>query len=292
MYETVLGGGEPEVPLMIVRGNARGVDGFAAAAQPLAHLIQDTDRRFFDETGRRRADTQRQAAALRRNLRQHADHAACALVTGVRDPAPVIAEGDAGFPGMVHLAFRDGALGRLVVLVRTLDGPVHTDQARAHFTCLRQHFIQAYLIAPDPAAVQPEDVQFAVSARGELGQLVLRELHITLPPVRMHLPPVIGIPVGRGVIGIPEAGMVPVRLGKIGAGKETLRAESLEDIFGRILAGIGGKGTVGDAEVRVLRVEETEPVVVLRGEDHILHAGPTEDFGPLRRVEIDGIELL
>ena len=96
--------------------------------------------------------------------------------------------------------------------------------------------------------------------------------------------------VGRSVVGIPEPLAVPVGLGEVAANHESLVAEGLEDVFGGVGLRIVGKGTVGDAEVGVLAVEEAEAVVVLRGENHVAHAGVFHGLCPLVGVELRGIE--
>ena len=194
---------------------------------------------------------------------------------------------------MFELCLRDGLLRRLVVLVGPLDGTVHADQAGAYLPGLGQDLVQAHLVAGDPAAVQPEDVQLPVAAAGEFRELVLREGHVVLIPVGVLVHLVVDAPARGGVVRIPEPFAVPVGLGEVGADQEALRTEGVEDVLGDVLPGVRGEWSgLGDGKVRVFGIEHAESVVVLRREDHVLHAGVFEDIGPLLRVEVHRVEDL
>ena len=154
---------------------------------------------------------------------------------------------------MGNLLLGDAALGGLVVLVGTLDGAVYANEAGAYAAGIGQHFVQTHLVSGDPAAVQPEDIQLAVSASGELAKLILGKVHIVLPPVGVLLYVIVDAAARGGVVGIPEPLTVPVGLGEIGANPEVLAPEGVKDVAGCIGPGVAGKGTcLGNGEVRII----------------------------------------
>ena len=187
-----------------------------------------------------------------------------------------------------HVLFR-----RLVVLVGALDGAVHADEAGIDAPGLGENLVQSDLVSGNPAAVQPQDVQRAEPAVGNLRYLIPGVVHVGLPPVRMHLLLIVDTTVGRGVIGIPKAWVVPVRLGEVGSGHESPLPECVEDMPGHIPALIGAeRSRLGDGKVRPGAVIHAEAVVVLGGENHVLHSGAPKDIGPLCRIEIHRVEHL
>ena len=62
--------------------------------------------------------------------------------------------------------------------------------------------------------------------------------------------------------------------------------------IGQFLGDVPPKRRIHDVVVGLLRGEEAEPVVVLRRQHHIFHAGGLGDAGPLVGVEFHRVELL
>ena len=88
------------------------------------------------------------------------------------------------------------------------------------------------------------------------------------------------------VVGI--VGVVPVDQGEVEAHPQALGPECLYEVPDDIPAQLG----VGGLEVGILTVEEAEAVVVLGGQDHVLHAGLLGGLGPGPGVVVPGVELV
>ena len=81
--------------------------------------------------------------------------------------------------------------------------------------------------------------------------------------------------------------VVPVQQGVVQPHLESLGPGSGQEVGHHVPA----QGGVGGLEVGILAVEQAEAVVVLGGEDDILHPCPSGGFDPLCRVVVRGGEL-
>jgi hypothetical protein len=207
----------------------------------------------------------------------------------------------------------DTCLRGEVVLVGSRHGAVDHDQARLlrpgvlneprhvdvlalepHEPIIRSVHALAYLLVgqgPHPAAVEPEDVDRSV-VRHQLVDLPVGVLHEPLPAIRVPLDVVVGIAIRRREVGPPVVRAVPVRLREVSADPEAPLPEGLKDRGGdvglRVCVERGRR--CRDAVVRQPSVKHAEAVVMLGGEDDILHAGVMRGPGPALRIERGRVE--
>ena len=193
---------------------------------------------------------------------------------------------------MQHLGFGHHPLGSLVIFVLPAYRTIDAQHAGTHPPGIREDIIQADLAAAYPSAVEPQDIELAISAAGYFTQLVAGIIDIGTPPVGMHLLLIVGAAVRRGIVRIPEPLMMPVRFGEVCSHHEIPIPEGLEYIACKVLAGIACERPLRRREIAVPGIEQAEPVVMFGGENGILHAGIFADAGPLLRVEINRIELV
>ena len=267
------------------------IDGFSVFSEPLSHLMQAVHYGLFDDSVRRRSYAQQVTSSFGHNFGESGDDLLGRFVRSVGCPSPVVAQGDAAFPRIVQLGFGDAAFRCLVVFVLSADAAVHGYQSGMLLACFLQDAVQSYLVAGNPASVQPQDVETAI-IRHQFVQLVLCEPDVVLPPVRMAFALIVLHTVRGSEIRIPEPFAMPVRLGEVAAYHKVFLPESIENMPGHIPAGIVLEGSVGNGEISVLGVEHAEAVMMFGGEDDILDACILHHFRPLFRVEVDGIELV
>ena len=158
--------------------------------------------------------------------------------------------------------------------------------------CLLQHLLQMHIFSLHPSAVEPENVEATIVFR-KLHQLVFAECAVVLPPlaVLIGVELIVSAASGTSVIVVPEPLAVPVGLGEVAANPEVFLAEGIEDVARNVRFRIAGEGrSLGDGEIRIFRVEHAEAIMVLRGENHILHASVLHDVSPLVRVELVGVK--
>ena len=149
-----------------------------------------------------------------------------------------------------------------------------------------RHVEVLLVLLANPSAVHPEDVYRAV-AREDFFHLSVGVLLELLPPPGPLLRGIGGVAPAVGIDVPPVVLRVPVGFGEVGAYHEILLAEGFKDVFQHVALRIVAEGMMSDREV-----EHAEAVVVLGGEDHILHAGIFHGVGPLLRVELRGVELV
>ena len=95
-----------------------------------------------------------------------------------------------------------------------------------------------------------------------------------LPALGMVVDVVIDIAVGGGPLGSPIVLVMPVGLGEIETGPQSLSTEGIDDVesdVGLGIAAVGAFGT-GNTIVGFSTAEHTKAIVVLGGENHIFHA--------------------
>ncbi len=129
---------------------------------------------------------------------------------------------------------------------------------------------------------------------GEFAYLSVGELLVFLKTLRHGGRVVVHVAVGGGPFVRPVVVAVPVGFGEVEARPKALFAEGfhhfardvglgiLRERTARVDGGVGG----------LLGVEHAEAVVVLRGEDDILHARVLGGLGPFRRVEVLWVKSL
>ena len=112
----------------------------------------------------------------------------------------------------------------------------------------------------------------------QLSELILRERHVALVKTLVH-----------GELGVVHRVIVvvPVRVGVVDPELDALRSTGISKHLDDVL--FVGRG-VHNVEVGVLRVPHGEAVVVLRGDDDVVHAGSLREAGVGARVELHGVE--
>ena len=203
-----------------------------------------------------------------------------------------MAQGDTAFPWMVQLSFRNTTFRSLVIFVATLDSAVYRNQARlgsaAYFG---QKFVQMYIFPSHPTTVEPKDIEATVFSH-QLLQLVVSEVLIVLPPIRMTFLLVVDVTVRSIKFRIPKPFAMPVRLREVTTHHETFLAESIPYVTGHVLTRVVLERTVGDGVIGIFRIEHTETIVMLGGENHVLHTGFIHDACPLVRIKVCRIEFI
>ena len=170
-----------------------------------------------------------------------------------------------------------------------MHGAVHAEQSGIALAGIHEYFVEVYIVATHPAAIEPQNVDIAIVA-GQLGELILGEGLIVLPPFGMALYLIVVQSVGCGIIGIPIPLAVPVGLREIASYPEIFLAESVEHMAKHIAARIVAIGCLGYCEIGVFRVVHTETIVMLAGKHQILHSGIVHNLCPLIGIEFHGIE--
>ena len=120
----------------------------------------------------------------------------------------------------------------------------------------------------------------------------MRVFHKPLPALRVLLHGIVHVATLLAISVPPVELRVPVGLGEIGAYGEILVAERIEHKLQHIASRIVAEGVVGNRKVGLAGVEHAEAVVMLRGENHVAHAGIRTRRSPLRRIEFRWPELI
>ena len=143
----------------------------------------------------------------------------------------------------------------------------------------------------DLAGVEPENIDRAVAGR-QFFDLAVGVLDEPGPFLGVRLGVVVRVAGPRRGGGVPVVGVMPVGFGEINADAELLLAKGVKDSARHVGPGVGVERDVGpgDAKVGLLGVEHAEAVVVLGGEDDVLHAGGLGHACPSGGVEPGGIE--
>ena len=193
---------------------------------------------------------------------------------------------------MVQLSFRNTTFRSLIVFVASLDGTVNRNQTRlGSATYFGQELVQMYIFTSYPTTVEPKDIEATVFSH-QLLQLVVSEVLIVLPPIRVTFLLVVDMTVWSIKFRIPEPFAMPVGLREVTTHHEVLLAECIPYVTGHILTRVVLEWTVGNGVIGVLRIEHTETIVMLGGENHVLHTGFIHDARPLVRVKVGRIEFI
>ena len=200
-----------------------------------------------------------------------------------------MAQGDAAFPRNIELLGWDTLLWSLIVLILSTNGSIYTDHTRIALAGIYQNGIKTNFITGNPSAIEPQNIDVAIIS-GQLVELVLGKLAVVLPPVWMLLLLVVDAAVRGCIIRVPEPFAVPVWFGEITANHESLVSVGIEYLFGDVVAWILAERSMGDGEVGIFGIKHAEAIVVLGGEDHILHTCLFHHVCPFARVEVHWIE--
>ena len=152
-----------------------------------------------------------------------------------------------------------------------------------------QNLVEVDIVASHPTAIQPQYVEAAIVG-GQLGELIAGECLIVLPPFGVTVFFVVLATVGSGIVWIPKPFAVPVGFREIAANPEVLLAECLKHVLCHVATRIVAECCFGYREIGVFRVVHAKAIVMLGGENHILHTGIVHDVSPLRRVESHGVK--
>ncbi len=82
----------------------------------------------------------------------------------------------------------------------------------ARSACVGKNAVELDVVAGNPSAVEPEDIEFAIITSKEFAELSGGEILIVFPPVGVTLLLIVDAAVGGGEIRIPEPLAVPVGL--------------------------------------------------------------------------------
>ena len=148
-----------------------------------------------------------------------------------------------------------------------------------------------YIFTSYPTTIEPKDIEAAVFSH-QLLQLVVSEVLIVLPPFRVTFLLIIDMTVRSIIFRIPEPFAMPVRLREVTTHHETFLAESIPYVTGHVLTRVVLERTIGNGVIGILRIEHTETIVMLGGENHVLHTGFIHDARPLVRIKVCRIELI
>ena len=127
---------------------------------------------------------------------------------------------------------------------------------------------------------------------GKFVYLLVGELFVFLKTLRHDDRVVVDVAVGRGPFMCPVVVAVPVGFGEVETCPEALVTEGFHHFAGDVGLGILRERTawVDGGVGGLLRVEHAKAVVVLRGENDILHARILGGFSPFRWVEMLRVE--
>ena len=223
------------------------------------------------------------------------------------DIGPAVAHSHAGLPGVWQQRVGHLLLGSTVILVSASHTSVDDNHPRVlfsghgsdarhvdilHLTAASKPRTRLVVDAPRrtyPTAIKPKDIYAAVVVR-KFVYLVVGEITETLPAVGMISDGIVDITVGQRPLMCPIIIAMPVGLGEIETRPETRAAEGIDHSTGKI--SLRRTFLPCAAVVGLLGVEHTESIVVLGGEDHILHARLLSRCSPSFRVEMLRIEGL
>ena len=299
----VPGGGEFGLAVVAFFGGAEGsggsiedrwagaVDGLAVDLHPLAYLLETLDFRLRDDAVGVGADVEEVVAALAGDVDEVAEEGLGGLEVGVEGlVTPGVVDGHAGLPVSAGEALGgDVLLGGLgVALVGSAETVVPDEVGvlveegddlggalRSHVLCRR--------VEPDDDRV----VLVVVEELFDLGDGFLVEV-VVEAAILGFIPVVVGsVAVSRGVGG--AAGVGPVLVLRV---VEAELDALLAALFGEFFEGVALEGSGGDdVEGIDLGVEHGEAVVVLGGDDDVLHAGGLGEGDDVVGAEAGGVEL-
>ena len=205
--------------------------------------------------------------------------------------------GRTGFPRHLQSGVRHGLFRRDEVFILAAAGALTDNQmglcgGADLLHDLTQTDVLPQVVGTDPAAVEPEHVNFPVIA-AQLPNLLVNELHILFPELRVLADVIVDVARGsRAELRGPVVRAVPVRFGKIGGDGHAAAAEFPVERADDIRVAVRVEGAVGggDLVVRGFRIVHAEAVMVLGGEQKILEAAFLCKLRPGSRVELHGVE--
>ena len=217
----------------------------------------------------------------------------------------------AGLPRIGQERVRHLLLGGLVVLVFSAHRAVDDDEVGVVFSrnlCYSGHIdVLNITLASEPRAgfvvhapfgthpdtIEPKDVDVAIVV-GEFAYLFVGKLLVFLETLGHNGRVIVDVAVGCGPFVCPIVVAMPVGLREVEAGPEAFVAEGIDhrscDVGFRMLR--EGTARVDGGVGGLLGAIHAEAVVVLRGEDDILHACSFGGIGPFIGVEVLGVKSL
>lgn len=277
--------------------DARPIYTVSADLKPCAHVLQRAYRRSGKLSVRLRRDIESQISAFAHNVQEEKDKLMPALKRIRVVERKLFSHGRTRFPRDTEGCLRYGFFRRDEVLILSAAGAVRDDQVglggRADLLDdLSEADILPQIVGAHPAAVQPEDIDFAVSG-AEFTDLPVRELHVFLPKLRILRDIIIYISVGRGTeLRSPVILAVPVWLGKVHRDTESLSAEFPEERAHdvRIFMRVERAALCRDLIVGRFCVIHTESVVMLCREKQVSEPALSSQPCPSCGIKFDGIE--
>ena len=282
------------------------VDGAGVAVHPLGEGVEARHRAVVEVAARRGADVHDEVAAAGDVADQHLDALLLALPRRlVAVVAPRAGEGLAALPrrdGAVRAA--RGVLGLELLgrddvrRLRQVQAVVEDDVGLQLANELHELLAlpvgaalaaRAVVLVLRVGEVEPEDVDLPV-LREQLRHLVAHVLGVLADvALLVHLRDFRGGAVAQRMLRVDrELRMVPVEERVVEADAQALGAEGVDDLAQQVAL----RGRVRRLVVGELAVPEAEALVVLRGDDEILHAGALGGAGPFLRVEQVRVEVL
>jgi hypothetical protein len=298
----VPGGGELGVAALVLLGGAEGsggdvedggggsVDGVAVDLEPLAHLLEALDLGLRDDAVGVRPDVEEVVAALADDVDEVAEENFGGLEVGVEVlVAPGVVDGHAGLPVAAGETLRgDVLLGGLGVAFVGSAEAVVPDEVGVFVEDLDDlgGALGGHLLG----SVEPNDdgvVLVVVEELFDLGDGFLVEVIVEGAILRGV--PVAGLEVVVSADCCGSAGGCPVLCLRV---VEAELHALLATLFGELAQGVALVGSGGDDVEGVdLGVEHGEAVVVLGGDDDVLHAGGFGEGDDVVRGEAGGVEL-
>lgn len=286
-----LGGGEGSGGSVEDCG-AGSVDSLAVDLHPFAHVVKAVNLGLRDNAFGVGADVEEIVASFGGNVDEVADEGLRRLEVGVEGfVSPGVVDGHAGLPVAAGVALGGDVLlgGFSVTLVGSTE-PIVPDEVGVLVEEL-DDFSGALGGHGLGGGVEPDDDGVVLVVGQELfdlGDGLLVE--VVVKGAILGFIPVAGLLIVIAADGCGSSGGGPVlRLGVVEAELDSLLAA----LLGELLEGIAMEGSGGDdVEGIDLGVEHGEAVVMLGGNDDVLHAGSLGEGNDVMRGEAGGVELL
>ena len=220
----------------------------------------------------------------------------------------MVVHGDAALPhqgaalGVAQAVGRDDLLGTDEIPVEGSGGAggQRAEALPAHLQAVVHHHIglegahQLHQLGPPPrlppqliiGEVKPQKIQLSVVG----AQLPHLGVHVVQVAAEVPAPVSIGRVVPHGVVAVAvvgEVGVAPVDEGEVQPGPQPGLPGGVQKFPHKVPPG----GAVGGLKIRIGAVEQAEAVMVLGGEDGVLHPRPLGRRHPLPHVAVPGVKF-